>query len=165
MKLFLSPHNDDETLFGAFTIIERRPKVVVCYLSPPGWGAPEVRTEETRRALLCLGTDDFVQEDAYRWSSVEAMLVALAQQFRPSHVWAPSVNASHPEHVALAKAAASVFTKDILTRYHTYRTFGQKVRDGVKVKHVPAWTEMKLHALAKYQSQINDVRVNNWFME
>jgi hypothetical protein len=29
VKVFLSPHHDDETLFGAFTLLRERPLVVI----------------------------------------------------------------------------------------------------------------------------------------
>lgn len=61
MKLFLSPHNDDETLFGAFTIMREKPLVVVVFDSyiqvarGAEWCDWKTRRQETARAMIALG--------------------------------------------------------------------------------------------------------------
>lgn len=44
MDIFISPHNDDETLFGAFSILKHRPKVIFVYDSV---------IQELRGDLMC----------------------------------------------------------------------------------------------------------------
>lgn len=61
MKLFISPHNDDETLFGAFTILREKPMVVIVFDSyvQPSRGLPycswQDRRRESVKALAELG--------------------------------------------------------------------------------------------------------------
>src|SRR5262245_21395624 len=60
VKLFLAPHNDDETLFGAFTLQRERPVVLILYDSyvqvnrGAAWCDAETRREETRKAARIL---------------------------------------------------------------------------------------------------------------
>jgi len=61
-KLFLSPHNDDEALFGAFTIMREKPLVLIVtdshiqYLRGDGI-TPGQRRLETQRAMKKLGVE------------------------------------------------------------------------------------------------------------
>lgn len=61
MKLFISPHSDDETLFGAFTIQRERPLVVVVFdsFTQVNRGADYcdalTRRKENANALISLG--------------------------------------------------------------------------------------------------------------
>lgn len=67
MKLFLSPHNDDETLFGAFTIMRESPMVCVVYDSyvQPSRGisgcTAQTRRQETRDAYQIIAKSDYDQ--------------------------------------------------------------------------------------------------------
>ena len=62
MKVFISPHNDGECLFGSFTIQREKPLVVIVFDSVVQVmrGHPEcdavTRREESLRALEELGT-------------------------------------------------------------------------------------------------------------
>lgn len=157
-RVFLAPHNDDETLFGAFTILKYRPRVIVCYPSVRDYGAPELRARETREACEILGASAVEQWDG---RSLGVKLRALEAERRPAVVWAPHPRASHPEHRAVAELARDVFG-DRVRGYHTYDD-GGKVRAGVEVAHETEWIETKLRALLRYPSQLAHPRASAFF--
>lgn len=159
--VLFSPHNDDETLFAAFTIQQHRPAVVVCFQSSGDYGDSKVREAETRAAVAELRGGPVTQWDG---ADLEARMRALDAANPPVRVWAPSVNASHPDHVAVGRAAAAVFGNRV-TFYDTYQD-GQKVRSCREVLPAqPQHLAGKLRALACYQSQIAHPRANRFFFD
>jgi glycosyltransferase involved in cell wall biosynthesis/LmbE family N-acetylglucosaminyl deacetylase len=166
-SVFLSPHNDDETLFGAFTLMRYRPRVVVAFASSGDYGSAETREAETRDALAVLGAGPLEQwnlpSGVDRVEAVVERLAALKQAMRTEHVWAPSIQSSHVDHRVLARAAGIVFG-DLVTRYHTYDSAG-KVRRGLEVEAELGWAQHKLRALARYTSQIQHPRAQQFFFE
>ncbi len=174
MKLFLSPHNDDETLFGAFTIQREKPLVIVVFSSfvqaargnPVTSGQRHVETISALRELdpdgrsteLCsLGIPD---SDAFDASTLAARMVELLPDIeRGEQVWAPAFeNGGHDQHNLVAKAADLLWPGKV-THYLTYtRTKGKSRSEN----EVPATGEMvrrKLRALACYESQIDIERL------
>lgn len=166
MRIFFEPHADDLALYGSFSVLHYRPQLVVtCVESSGDYGDTDVRHAETRDAMAILGADRCQQ---WRFASGSSA-VEIAEQmrdverhWRPSLVFAPNRKASHPDHVAVAEAAAEVFGVRLRT-YHTYDANG-KVRDGIEAPYEPVWIQSKLRALARYESQITHPRACEWFM-
>jgi hypothetical protein len=156
--VLFSPHNDDETLFAAFTIQRHRPRVVVCFPSPANYGDAAMRADESRLAVGVLGGAAFEQ---WAGGDLVAQMRELDARVRPTRVWAPDPRASHPDHVAVARAAREVFGSR-LTTYHTYDEAG-KVRDGQLVTFEPEWVYHKLRALILYESQATHPRAFKFF--
>jgi glycosyltransferase involved in cell wall biosynthesis/LmbE family N-acetylglucosaminyl deacetylase len=158
-SVLFAPHNDDEALFGAFTILRHRPHVVVCFPSARDYGDSAVREAETRDAMSVLGAAGVEQ-----WSGGDVLeqMTAFDRRLNPSRVWAPDLAASHPDHRAVAEAALSVFGERVTT-YHTYID-GEKVRSDKPVAIEPPWIEQKLRALARYTSQIAHPRAHAFFL-
>lgn len=157
MNLLFSPHNDDETLFAAYTIIRYRPRVVVCFSRVrrkrgSDYGDAVVRERESRLAMKILGARGFEQWDSERLEDVVDKMRRCREQLAPEQVWAPSRETSHPEHVAVAAAAELVFY-DRLTTYHTYNEAGRVQTGGLRVPREPEWIHRKLRALAEYKTQ------------
>lgn len=180
MNVLLSPHNDDETLFAAFTIAREHPRVVVCFPGAPGYGDPRERTLETRRAVEILGGAGVEQ---WTWDprlpdtkhmTMEAMMRDLDRRECPRLVWAPDEGTTHPDDVAVYQAASAVFG-DRLTTYHTYRVLEPKSLEGSphivkvtstrQVHYEAAWVGLKLRALAEYQTQLAHPRAFKFFMQ
>lgn len=174
--LLLSPHNDDETLFAAFTIIQHRPDVVVCFPSSGDYGDPMVRLSETDHALRILTSrTDYAIDQLAAGVDLRAEFRVIDEDRRPDVVFAPHVNSSHDDHVAVALAANAVFGARVRW-YHTYgygwgllepgmihqRGLG-KIREGIKIAPKPEWVELKLRALLCYQSQIRHPRASQFF--
>lgn len=155
-----APHNDDEALFCAFTIRRYRPRVVVCYRSERDYGDSAVREQETREAARLLGARSVDQWDG---GDLVDQMRAFDARVHPIRVWAPSEEASHPDHVAVAQAATDVFGARV-TRYHTYVN-GEKVRTGREVSYETTWIADKLRALAVYRSQLMHPRAHRFFLQ
>lgn len=170
--LLLSPHADDESLFAAFTIIRHRPHVAICYPSPADYGETATRLEESRRAVALLGGGPVEQLPGVDLESTAAQLVPkfreLDGRIRPLRVFAPSDDTSHPDHAAVAQAAAIVFG-DRLTHFQTYNFAGAvqgaiaKVRVGEPVPFDAGWSERKRAALACYKTQLAHPRARQFF--
>lgn len=156
--VLFAPHNDDEALFAAFSILRYRPRVFVCYPSRGDYGDPVERSRESGAALAILGAGRPTQ---WQGGDLVAQMRAVDRELGPTLVLAPSPRASHPDHVAVAEAAATVFG-DRVRRFHTYDSAG-KVRDGSLVPHEPGWAALKARALACYRTQIDHPRARVFF--
>lgn len=159
MKLFLSPHNDDAALFGAFTILRERPFVVPVFDSYVQAARGTGITKAQRRAedeaameilgapLWFLGLSDMNPNAA----SVERELKSLPRRLSPEMVYAPLPEVyGHPHHNLVGEVAKRVFPN--VTFYCTYTTAGKS--RGTAVPYEPEWPLLKLKALACYESQI-----------
>lgn len=157
MKLFVSPHNDDETIFGAFTILRERPLVVVVFdsfIQPargiPGTTAAE-RRAETAAACQILGVEcQFIGYRDDQPPHADAIRGRL-ELFGVAEVWAPCTEMDgHEHHNLVARACLGLpGAKDF---YLTYTKRG-KSTNGRKVPYEPHWIGLKLRALAEYKSQ------------
>jgi len=160
--LLFAPHSDDEALFAAFTVQRARPRIVICYPSVRDYGDTYRRTEESRAAAAILGAGPVEQ---WQGGNLAARMRALvADHGMPAEVWAPSPNASHADHVAVAVAAREVFGAGV-RRYQTYRG-AERVREGRQVS--PGTADAigrKLRALTCYRSQLEHPRASPFFLD
>lgn len=157
-SVLFEPHADDSVLFAAFSLIRYRPRIVTCCPSSGDYGDTDVRHQETVAAAGVLGAGPCEQWDGL---DLVAKMRALDARIRPTRVFAPSLDTSHPDHVAVAVAAASVFG-DRLTRYQTYDASG-KVRAGTPVPFEPGWPDLKRRALECYRTQVEHPRAQVFF--
>lgn len=155
-----APHSDDETLFAAFTILRHRPRVVICFGSAGDYGDTVTREAETREAMSILGARAVEQ---WNGGDLVAQMRAFDARVQPIRVWAPDLQTSHPDHLAVARAAATVFG-DRLTTYHTY-VDGVKVRSDRPVPFEPEWVGQKLRALTRYTTQHTHPRAHQFFAQ
>ena len=171
MKIFLAPHNDDETLFGAFTIQKEHPVVIVVYDSYAQvnrgalWCDAASRRAESIAALrILLGPCADVRFGALRDDevyTVDVVASRIASQLRSDErcegVFAPGdEDGGHPQHNLVAAAALTLVLqwKVPLIRYSTYTTQGGRTRTAQVVPMTPIGIMSKLRALACYESQI-----------
>lgn len=128
MRLFLAPHNDDEALFGAFTIMREQPLVVIVtdsyvqFERGDGITADE-RWEETRRACAILGVTPMRMGLPDTRLSLAHLTSKLHQYFGVvpfERVYAPALQGGHPQHDVVHEAARRVFANDRLCYYCTY---------------------------------------------
>ncbi len=176
MKLLLSPHNDDETLFSAFTIMREKPQVVVVYDSyvQPTRGIEGceyfLRRTETRNALVCMNAmlPKFIGlRDDVGYTPKDIMFrlrscVDVDQVF--DAVYAPIYDADGHEHHNAVSLVAAELKSESHVYYSTYtrergrQTTPNEVRpesgDMIARKHL---------ALACYRSQMSmDARLGTW---
>ena len=164
--LFLAPHNDDETLFGTFTLLRHQPFVVVCLRSfrmadasyPGGvkveYAERAMETAMAMRTLGCLWQQwDFSDADP-NWDHLHVKL----EQLRDGRIEWTTVHApewetgGNDQHNTLAEIALEVFGVERMRSYLTYTASG-KSRWGMEVSWEPEWIPIKHHALACYKSQ------------
>lgn len=163
MAIFIAPHNDDETLFGAFTILREKPLVVIVY---DGYlqhdrGLPVEafqRRNETRRALehlggipCYLGIPD--NDPGVTAGTIRAKFLEALGRFNET-VYAPAwEHDGHDQHNLVASA---IDDGPNVKRYLTYTRHGGKSTSGRPVPIEAAeWIPKKLAALACYTSQFN----------
>lgn len=174
-SLFISPHNDDETLFGAFTILRESPDVLIVYDSflqvargnhACDW---ETRRRETRAAMQILEVSR-VEFMGVRDDSPLVDVESLAKLFQSGsaphgydHVFAPAFeDRGHIHHNRVAAAAALSFDGR-LTRYLTYTDRGRSTsRDRVPIPRDGA--RKKLLALSCYATQLNEPSTQPHFL-
>ena len=166
-KIFISSHNDDEALFGSFTIMRHRHdvEVVVVYDSyvqvSRGYSycTKEQRRAETTEALITMGVvkpPRFIglRDDA----TVDATVVAeTLAEYAGCAIWAPAYeNDGNRHHNTVARAVGATITEDSpqVVRYLSYTSNGKSTS---QVPVFPAhWSDipLKLIALSCYHSQI-----------
>lgn len=141
--VFLSPHHDDETLFGAYILLAYRPLVVVCFDGAARHGSREVRERETAEAMSVLGCE---------WVKLAEPLSMLLAGMCPSRVWAPLPEPDgNPDHNHVGEVALRACPGRV-SLYTTYTSAGRTV--GVPVPVGPGWPALKRRALACYRSQL-----------
>lgn len=171
MKLFLSPHNDDETLFGAFTIQREKPLVVVVFDSyvqairgnDVTWGQRRLETERALETLVpdsadwrFLGLRDDVNQP-----SITAIAHLVEQLGDFEHVYAPAIELNgHAHHDIVGRVADWIWSPGRVTHYLTYTRDKGKSTSAHRVPvESGEWTRRKLRALACYESQIDIERL------
>lgn len=156
MKLFISPHNDDETLFGAFTLMKEKPLVVIVTDSYVQQNrgeniTPQQRFQESVNAMKILGCPVMrlgIRDDV---ATEIAIMERLAWFKNFEEVYAPAVQGGNPVHDMVSNAADKVFNYKV-TRYSTYakREWATNGKVAIEGNH-----ELKAKALNCYVSQIN----------
>lgn len=172
MKLFFAPHNDDEVLFGAFTIMRENPLVVIVfdgYVQAERDGAPVTaaqRRAESLAALRELGAAPpmflgFRDTDKVCGALPDA-IADLIRKSKPEAVYAPAIeDGGHDQHNLVGKLVAEAFSGT--RHYMTYtRTRGKST--GVPVRPGPGFLQRKLRALACYDSQIGLANCREHFL-
>lgn len=171
--LFLAPHNDDETLFGSFTIIRKRPYVVICLRSDKQQAlgvSYETRERETEAALEQLGDplwwqSEVLDTDPYPAEKLREHFHALNERLAPiEDVYAPAIEeGGHEQHNLIGQLAEEVWGQQVRP-YLTYRRGYMRSR-GREVVPEPGYAVMKMRALACYGSQIDLASTKPWFFD
>jgi len=158
MKILLSPHNDDETLFAAFTLIRHKPRVIVVtdsYIQGNRGEniTAEQRREETRQAMAILGCEvEFWGLRDDRLSATE--IVHKCKALGTGHeVFAPAVQGGNRQHDLVGRLAQQIFPR--LIQYTTYTLSEAWTRGSREIVPTEEERALKEKALACYQSQIN----------
>jgi LmbE family N-acetylglucosaminyl deacetylase len=150
--VFLSPHNDDETLFGSFTLLRERPRVITVLRShvqeQRGTGVTyQEREAENAAALEVLGIAEWEQwtypDDDPPWSEIRDRLASVPAE----RVYAPAIERrGHAHHNAIGELANAAWPGKVI-HYTTYTTWG-RTRRGDEVPWEHEWVLLKLRALS-----------------
>lgn len=158
MNLFFSPHNDDETLFGAFTLIRERPLVVIVTDSWIQYNRGDGITAEQRWQETLAAVELFACP-VYRAGLHDTLLsmelvVQLMKKFKGfEKVYAPAIQGGNIHHDMVGEAARLVFKN--LYQYTTYTKHELHTVGDIEVKPTPNEQKLKNEALGKYKSQLN----------
>jgi hypothetical protein len=166
VKLLVSPHNDDESLFASWTILREKPLVVVVFdgYVQQNRGLDitwQQRRAETEAACEILGVPveflGFRDDQAAIWVEVRRRI----EEFKPEAVWAPAFEGlGHAQHNVVADACEGL---PVVDRYLTYTTAGKSTGGRVVPILDGSWIALKHRALACYESQLSlDPRVACW---
>jgi LmbE family N-acetylglucosaminyl deacetylase len=159
MNIAVIPHNDDESLFLAYTLIREKPLVLLVTDSfiQPNRGdvgcTAEIRRNETIRAMeilkcpvVFLGIKDTeLTEENFR------QRIQFFTGFEK--VYIPAVQGGNPQHDLIGKVGREVFSNAV--SYTTYTRTELYTRGTIEVIPTPEEVELKERALWCYQSQIN----------
>lgn len=170
--LLLAPHNDDETLFAAYTILRYKPHVVVCtaaYLQQLRGETTATyadRAVETARALALLDATSWqqlaVRDDNPDWDMLERCLVQVDAEQAWDTVLVPEWEEGGHEHHNIVHDVAKKVFDGRCVGYMTYRR-GHERSKGVEVAAEQGWASRKFAAMACYQSQIDMESTRPWF--
>ena len=178
MNLFISPHCDDESLFGAYTLCEERDTIQVIIVldghiqakrgEPVTW--VERRTETTN-ALAELGVvippvfAGFDDSDP-DWSSITEYFKAAKRIYDPVTVYRPRIEIDgHQQHNLVSQCAGVVWDGRYTRDYLTYTTHGKSYGlASQEVVPAPDTVARKHRALSCYASQIGVANCREHFM-
>lgn len=180
MDVLLAPHNDDETLFAAYTLMRRRPHVVVCTRAAGSYYARERETQEAVYRLTGAETYEQWTYDAGdpRWKWMAGSIRTLADEYE--HVWAPAplgeTNGHEPgtnpppgwgvlQHDRIGELAAEAFGPERTRHYCLYTRWHGRDQRGTEIEPTAQEIARKLDALGQYESQMRDPSTRPWFYE
>jgi len=168
MKLLLSPHNDDECLFAAYTLMREKPLVIVVTDSDAHLAegiTAQQRREESIRACELLGVP--VGFLGLKDGTLEQQKSDLRHRLEPfasqpwSHVYAPAIQGGHRDHDALGDVVSTMFSP--VSYYATYAAGEIFTPAGREIEPTPEEVERKNRALDCYPSQIRLARTLSRF--
>lgn len=160
MQVLLSPHNDDESLFAAYTIMREKPLVIIVTDSDLQEGVTaQARRQETLRACEILGVAvEFLglQDGSLREYDLTQRLL-LQNTANWQHVYAPAIQGGHSDHDVVGQVASRLFSSVEYYSTYTgdnYNPFGQHSIIPMQVE-----INVKNAALACYESQLKIERI------
>lgn len=160
--IFLSTHNDDETLFGAFTLIREKPMVVIITDS---WIQPnrgevgcdaETRWQESKKAMEILGcmvTRVGIRDYDLKMGNLANFLLNTFGG-RVDKIYAPALQGGNPHHDMVSEAAKIAFGDKVIY-YSSYASGEFFTKGDIEIRPTQTERELKNKALECYVSQIN----------
>jgi len=158
-QIFLAPHNDDEVLFGAFTLIRKKPLVVVITDShiQPNRGDigcdAETRRQETINAMAIIGCP-VVFLGIKDTELTEDILRERLRGFNPEMVYAPAIQGGNAQHDLVGKVARELFGPSV-RHYTTYTKTELHTTGTIEIAPRHNELELKEQMMACYKSQLS----------
>jgi len=162
-KLFLSPHNDDEALFGAFTIMREKPLVLIVtdshiqYLRGDGI-TPGQRRLETQRAMKKLGVEIYFLDIPDDNITKEILTTALntipyGNIRNAKVVFAPMIEGGNRVHDIVGEVAHEMFSN--VLHYSTYTKDRPWPIGDIEIYPTQKERKLKNEILEEYHTQKN----------
>jgi len=151
LEVVLSPHNDDECLYVAYTIMRYKPLVIVVTDSYRQGINAEVRRQESIEAMKLLGAP-VVFLGIKDIDLTEEVLTERVKSLQPDILYAPAIQHGHKDHDIVGKVAQKLFPEK-LRQYSTYSNKSWFIEEGNVVEPTKAEIHLKNEALSKYPTQ------------
>lgn len=174
MNLLLAPHQDDETLFAAYTALRYQPLIVFCTM-PKKHEADGItaarRLAEARQAaaeLRCSCLQLVGQRDDMHSLDETLLRKQFERQdamYQPQRIWAPAPElGGHEHHTQVGQVASEVFGYRV-RHYMTYVRGQGRSTGSYKVEVTPTARKRKAAAMACYASQAAHPATAYWFAD
>ena len=160
IMIFISPHPDDETLFGAYTIMRFKPLVLmVTHPTEQGDNGNE-RLLETYEAMRILGSPVCFLGIPENELNEENLTKALFR-FKDEFAFIPDLDGGHPHHDLIHNVC-----KDMFPVHETYKTYGKGETRAIGKEIIPTDKELefKIEAMKCYKTQIENPLTNHYFL-
>lgn len=161
--LILAPHNDDEALFNAFTMIRLKPLIICCSLSKrQGENALERLREsyEACKVAGCPVISTGIWDSELNEQNLEDVLKHFIRE--DQIVYAPALEGGHPDHDTVHKVAKKLFKN--VRYYKTYNKVGDKCIKTISPTFEAGDTVVKQKMLNCYKSQIKRPSTESFFL-
>lgn len=161
MRYFLSPHSDDETLFGAYRILREKPIVVIITHATLQGNNGYERAVESYKAMQILGVPVMflgINEDKLTEETLSEKLKYLPKE---ATYYIPEYEINgNPHHNLVNKVARKLFSK-----YNEYKTYtGLNPRTlGKEIIPTKEELELKKKAMSMYRTQIENPMTAHYF--
>lgn len=153
--MFISPHNDDESLFGFFSIFRYKPKVYIVTRSirQESRGISyKTRNKETLDAMNSIGVEVEFLDIPETELTVE-LLEKRLKDIDAKLVFAPGLQGGHPDHDIVSVASSLAFGNKIIY-YSTYTIDNLTPQGKVYVSGLKNFHDKKIEVLSHYKSQL-----------
>lgn len=158
MNLFISPHPDDEALFGAFTLMREKPLVVIATDSWIQFNrgdniTADQRWQETLEAMKIVGCSVLrlgIRDDVINEWVVKDKLSRFANFER---IYAPAVQGGNPHHDLIGEVVKYLFGSRA-TQYSTYSKEELYIKGNFELVPTPEELDLKNKMLECYKSQL-----------
>lgn len=157
--IFLSPHNDDETLFSAFSLMREKPLVIIVTDSYVQYERGDVgcdaetRRQETINAMAIIGCPVVFLGIKDTELTEENLTERLYPFFAAGKVYAPAIQGGNAQHNLVGRVAKRIF-KDRVQQYCTYTKTELYTTGKVEIVPTAEELELKNRMLACYKSQL-----------
>lgn len=160
-SIIFCPHNDDEVLFCAYTIMREKPLVVIVTDShiQPNRGEKgcdaETRWSETKEAMKILGAQVIrlgIPDFSLDYHNLGSFLQKSLDGF--DTIYAPAIQEGNPHHDIVSRACGAVFG-DKVKYYSTYAKGEFFTKGNIEIIPTEEEYELKKKAIACYKSQWN----------
>lgn len=158
--IFLSTHNDDESLFGAYTLMRYKPLVIIVtdsYIQPERGDincTAEIRRKETINAMNLAGCP-VVFLGIRDTELTEQILAERLQYFNPETIYIPALQGGNLQHDLVNRVALHLFGRERCEQYCTYTKTELWTTGSWEIQPSQPEIELKNKMLDCYRSQLN----------
>lgn len=157
-SIFLAPHNDDEALFGAYTLMREKPLVIIVtdsFIQPERGEincTAEIRRQETINAMAIAGCP-VVFLGIKDKELTEELLIERLKPFNPEVVYAPAIHGGNAHHDMVGRVARQLFPGRS-RHYTTYTKLDLYTTGSTEIRPTEHEKALKTKMLNCYESQL-----------